>query len=346
MRRAIIAAACFIGILTLLAPRGFAAQPVDDRDLVAKAQAEGTVSIYIALASEDIAKVVNRFDSDYPGIKLQALRLESDQVPAKITIEQRSGHYDVDAEMAPGYQTDQLKRAGYLLSLRIPEDRDFRPGYADPEGYWRVVLMNTDAIIYNTDKVKALGIEPPKGWNDFTKPQWRGRFALFNGSYEWYSAMHHALGEAAADRLMRGLAANHPALVGSHQLAVTMTDAGEYAGGVNIYAYNAARLMRSGSHVALVNPDPVIGETECIALLKNAPHPNAAKLFLRWFLSHDTQAWMAQTNVIGRISGRKDVQSDPMIWNPKLNIVLSNPSDSTHYTDEVRSFNQVFGIAQ
>lgn len=345
MRRT-IAAACFIGVLALLPPRGFAAQPIDDRDLVAKAQAEGTVSIYIALASEDIAKVVNRFQSDYPGIKLQALRLESDQVPAKITIEQRSGHYDVDAELAPGYQTDQLKRAGDLLSLRVPEDRGFRPGYVDPDGYWRVVFMNTDAVIYNTDKIKALGLSAPKRWNDFTKPEWRGKFALFNGSYEWYAAMHRALGDAAADRLMHGLAANQPALVGSHQLAVTMTGAGEYAAGVNIYGYNAARLMRSGNHVALLNPDPVIGETECIALLKNAPHPDAAKLFLRWFLSPQIQAWMAQTTVIGRVSGRTDVQNDPMIWSPKLHIVLSNPSDSANYTDQVHSFNQVFGIAQ
>src|SRR5579885_1122708 len=94
------------GVVSLLSAvfvagrRGFAAQPVEDKDLVAKAQAQGTVSIYIAMTAEDVQKLVNRFDADYPAMKLQALRFESDQIPAKVTIEQRSGHYDVAVDRA------------------------------------------------------------------------------------------------------------------------------------------------------------------------------------------------------------------------------------------------------
>src|SRR5579875_2237990 len=159
------------GVVSLLSAvfvagrRGFAAQPVEDKDLVAKAQAQGTVSIYIAM-------------------------------PAKVTIEQRSGHYDVDVVIAPGLHTDQLKRSGFLVALRIPEDRDYRPGYVDPDGYWRVGFMNTDALAYNVNKVKQLGLPPPKAWMDLTKPEWRGNFALYNGSYEWYAAMRRAMGPA------------------------------------------------------------------------------------------------------------------------------------------------------
>lgn len=344
MLRRLCAAACLLAIAVL--PRGLAAAPVVDADLLAKAQAQGTVSIYIAMTADDIAKLVARFDADYPGMKLEALRLESDQVPAKLTIEQRSSHYDVDVEVSPGFQTDQLKRAGFLVPMRIPEDRDYRPGYVDPDGYWRAAFMNTDAIAYNTAKVKALGLSPPRSWQDMTKPEWRGKFALFNGSYEWYDAMHRALGDAAADQLMRGLAANQPAMVGSHQLAVTMTAAGEYAAGLNVYAYNAVRLKRSGQPIEVVNADPTIGETLCAAIMKNAPHPDAAKLFVRWLLSHDTQAWMVRTDAIGRVSGRKDVASDEAIWNPKLHILVTNPSDSVRYADSVRAFNATFGIAQ
>ncbi|HXP94707.1 MAG TPA: extracellular solute-binding protein [Candidatus Binatia bacterium] len=341
-----VAAASSLLLLFSTMPRGLSAAPVTDNDLIAKAQAQGAVSIYIAMTAEDVAKLVNRFNADYPGVKLQALRYESDQIPAKLTIEQRSGHYDVDAEVSPGFQTDQLKRSGYLVSLRIPEDRDYRPGYVDPDGYWRVGFMNTDAIAYNTAKVKALGLTPPKAWMDLTKPEWRGKFALFNGSYEWYASMHRAMGNEAADRLMRGLAANQPSMVGSHQIAMTMTAAGEYAAGVNIYAYNGMRLKRAGQPVEVINADPTIGETLCVAVMKNAPHPDAAKLFVRWLMSHETQAWMAQTSVIGRVSGRKDVQSDEAIWSPKLHIVVTNPSDSVNYSENVRSFNQTFGIAQ
>lgn len=346
LRRSSAFAASLLCVLVAALARGSAAAPVVDADLIAKAQAQGVISIYIAMTAEDVAKLVNRFDADYPGVKLQALRLESDQVPAKLTIEQRSAHYDVDVEISPGFQTDQLKRAGFLVPLRIPEDRDYRPGYVDPDGYWRVGFMNTDAIAYNTAKVKALGLTPPKSWQDLTKPEWRGRFALFNGSYEWYDSMHRAMGSAAADQLMRGLAANQPAMVGSHQIAVTMTAAGEYPASLNVYAYNAVRLKRGGQPIEVVNADPTIGETLCAAVMKNAPHPDAAKLFVRWLMSRETQAWMVQADAIGRVSGRKDVQSDDAIWNPKLRIVVTNPSDSINYADDVRAFNTTFGIAQ
>src|SRR5215472_5618541 len=110
-----IAASCSLLFLLGLMPHGLsAATPVDDKDLITKAQAQGIVSIYIAMTAEDLQKLVTRFSADYPGMKLQALRFESDQIPAKVTIEQRSGHYDLDAVVAPGLHTDQLKRAGFL----------------------------------------------------------------------------------------------------------------------------------------------------------------------------------------------------------------------------------------
>lgn len=342
--------AAALALVTLaLGSRSFgatpAAGPVDDRDLAARAQAEGSVVLYIAMTASDVQKIADRFHAQY-GITLQTLRIESDQIPTRVTVEQRAGRFDADVVAAPGFQTDQLKRAGALLAYRPPEDRAYRSGYVDPDGYWTVAFLNTDAIAYNPARLAALGLKPPTSWFDFTRPEWHGRFAIFNGSYEWYDAMHRALGDATADKLMKGLAANQPAMVSTHDLALTMTAAGEYAAALNAYGYHAARLQREGRPIRLVNPDPTIGEIQCVALAKQGPHPNAARLFVRWLLSQDTQQWMVQRDAVGRISGRKDVASDPDIWSPQLHIVVTNPADSVNYASEARAFNTVFGITQ
>lgn len=346
-RSAFLAAA---GAYTLTAshlpPALAESSPVPDAELVAKATAEGSVTVYVALASGDIQKLTERFASVYPAIKLQTLRLESDQVPAKLTIEQRGGVYNADVEMAPGFQTDQLKRSGAIIPYRCPEMSGYGAGSVDRDGYWTACLINTDTIAYNTERLAAYGLKAPTGWSDFVKPEWRGRFVLFNGSYEWFASMHRALGNAAADRLMAGLAANNPHMVGSHQLAIDQMAAGEYAAALNVYGYNAARYKHQGRPVQLLNAEPVIGEIECVALVKNGPHPNAGRLYIRWLLSRETQAWMVTSAGIGRISGRTDVASNPEIWSPKLKITVTNPAESVNYAQEVRAFNTTFGITQ
>jgi len=185
-------------------------------------------------------------------------------------------------------------------------------------------------------------LKPPASWADLARPEWRGKFALFNGSYEWFATMHRALGDANGDRLMQALAANQPVMIATHQLALNMTAAGEYAAALNVYGYDVERLRKQGQPVALVNAVPTVGEINAVALVKGAPHPNAARFFERWLLSRDTQEFIV--TALGRVSGRKDVKSDEAIWNPRMRIVITNPSDSANYAAYVRAFDQTFGI--
>jgi iron(III) transport system substrate-binding protein len=334
-------AATFLAAAALLTLRPLAAAPADG-GLEDRARAEGTVVLYSAMSSQDTDALAQRFMARYP-IALHVLRVESSQLPAKLAIAARGGQAEADVEIAPGFQTDQLKRNGFLEPYAVPEARDFTAGTVDPGAFWSAAYLNTDTIVVNTDRLKAAGLKLPASWADLARPEWRGKVAIFNGSYEWYATMRKALGAAYADRLMQALAANAPVMVATHQLALTMTAAGEYAAAMNVYGYDVARLQKLGQPIALVNAPPTIGEINAVAIVKSAPHPNAARLFERWLLSRDTQAFVVAS--LGRISGRKDVRSDPAIWNPKMRIVITNPADSVGYADDVKAFETVFGIA-
>lgn len=83
-------------------------------------------------------------------------------------------------------------------------------------------------------------------------------------------------------------------------------------------------------------------EDESIAILKTAPHPNAARLFERWFLSRDTQGWVRSE--LHRISARKDVTNDPRLLDRRVRYVISNPDDSPNAAALVKAFKAIFNL--
>ncbi|HYZ15762.1 MAG TPA: extracellular solute-binding protein [Candidatus Acidoferrum sp.] len=336
-----IALALIVLALAPSARAGAAPEPHKD-DLVAQARKEGTVVLYGSMTAPHMEAIAKRFQAKY-GITVQTLRMESNALPGRMMTEQRAGTYNADVVDEPGFQIDQLKRHDLLTQFRAPENREMTAGTFDPDGYWSSVFLNTETIAYNPQRLKAAGLKPPTSWQDLTRPEWRGKFVLFNGSYEWYNAMCRALGKDKGDALMRAYTANGVQMINSHQLAENMVEAGEYTAALNTYGYDIARDAANKVSVALVNPDPTIVEIHAIAIVNKAPHPTAARLFERWLLSRETQSWIAAS--LGRISPRKDVKNNPAIWNPHIRFLISNPADSVNYAEDARSFNQIFGVA-
>jgi iron(III) transport system substrate-binding protein len=336
----------FLLVLTLALIAGTGARAASsgpDDALVAAAKKEGTVVLYGSMTLPQMTALAERFRAQY-GIAVKTLRMESQELPARMITEQRSGRYEADVMDEPGFQTDQLKRQGMLVQYRPPENATLIKGTVDPDGYWTSIFLNTEAIAYNPKKLQEYGLKVPTAWSDFTKPEWRNHFGVFVGSYEWYAAMKKKYGEDGGDKLMKALAANQPRMLNTHAVGITMVESGDLAGVPNIYAYQAEQERRKGAAIAIVNPDPTVVELHCVGIVKNAPHPNAARLLERWMLSKDTQDWIASLNGLGRIAARKDADDDPVIWNAKVKYVISDPSASTNYAQDAAAFDAIFGI--
>ncbi len=342
MMRRCLAVLVVPALLAVLPLRpGSAAVTGIDEQTVALAKKDGSLTFYGSMYAPQLQEVAARFTQQY-GIRIDVLRLESNAVPARIAIEAKGGSPHADVVQDPGFQMDLLKREGLLAKYPVPELADMTAGTYDPDGYYASFCVNTETISYNPKLLAAAGLKPPKSWFDFIKPEWRGKFALFSGSYEWYAAMQHAFGKDRADQFMRALAANDVHMVNSHQLAETMLESGEYTASVNTYGYSMAHDQAAGLNVVEVNPDPTVIEPLAVAVLAAAPHPNAARLFYRWMLTRDTQQWIVAE--LNRISARKDVKNNPVVWGPQIRFIVSNPADSVHYQDYVHDFNAIFGV--
>ena len=336
-----IRAFILLAVLGIATPLSTSAAPAPDVALIAAAKREGTLTLYGSMTAPQMQSLAQRFEMEY-GIHVETLRLESNVIPSRMIIEARAGSPKADVVDEPGFQIDLLKRQQLLEKTARPENAEMTAGTFDRDGFWSSLFLNTETIAYNPKLLAAAHVAPPKTWTDFTKPEWRGKFALFSGSYEWYAAMQKAFGKAQGEALARALAANDAKLVNSHQQAENMLVAGEYMGALNTYGYNMAREQSAGSSAVNVNPTPTVIEVHGIGVAAKAPHPNAARLFLRWALSRNTQTWVATT--LGRVSPRKDVKNNPAIWNSHIRYIVSDPAESANYADYAKSFNAIFGV--
>jgi iron(III) transport system substrate-binding protein len=290
------------------------APPQSPQALKPAALKEGKVVWYTTFSSDDVQPFIDAFHKDYPQIKVDALRLSADKLPARILTEQRGHKYNADIMSGDETQTSQLILDGALAPYDPPELPQLPSGLDLPKGYRSVVYVVTTVIAYNPSALKAHHMAPPKSWQDLTKPEWKGHFSIDPGAVNWYASLIGSMGHDKALALVQALGRNKPRLVESHTQALTEVQAGEPWATATAYGYKAAKDKRkTPDQLDFVNSNPLPASLTLIDMVKNAPHPSAAKLFLDWMESADGQK--AVVDITNHTSLRGDVGNDPAVWN-------------------------------
>ena len=313
------------------------------QELEVGAKKEGKLVWYAAMETAALDAVSKKFMAKYPEIKMEYIAIDSQGVPTRVSTEQKGGKYNADVITASGWPIQQLKQAKALEKYVSPEAKGLDKGTVDPEGYWAAHFSLTFPIAYNPKKVKELGLQPPKSYEDLTKPEWKGNFAMDRTDYEWYASMLKSLGEKGK-KLTEDLSKNKPQLRLGHTVALQGLIAGEYAATTSAFGYRADMEKTKGEPVEFFNPNPTITLLAPAAIAKNAPHPYAARLFETWLLSVEGQKIMFE--VANRTPTRKGVvDSSNNVYDPsKYNYFYSDPSSGNEYENIVKEFNKVFGI--
>jgi iron(III) transport system substrate-binding protein len=317
-----------------------AADPGDE--LLAQARREGKVVVYMSMTAEQVNTVNQRFLDTYH-LPIEFLRLSGEELPLRILTEQRGGRFAVDTILDPGLEVKELAREGMLARYVPPEARDVLSGSTDPDGYWVTAFIKTEVILYNRDRLRAAGIKPPAAWEDFARPEWRGKFGIAGDDVELYAALRAFYGKDRTEQLLRALAANQPHLLASHSLGLTLLNAGEVQGVVAAYGADALTLIRKGGLTAeIVNPVPTPLQLNAMAIMKTAPHPNAARLYERWFLSKETQQWLARSYLL--VSARKDMKNDTTLIDPRARYTSAEWPGGVEFSEGLRAFRALFNI--
>jgi iron(III) transport system substrate-binding protein len=290
-------------------------KPLSPSRLIAGAKKEGTVTWYTTFSSDDVSPMIAAFNKDYPGIKVQALRLSADQLPPKVMTEQRGQKFNADVITGDAIPMSQLLHAGALAPYDAPSEPPLPSSLSLPAGYRGVVYVVTTVIAYNPAALKSHGLKPPATVADLAKPQWRGQFSVDPGAVNWYESLIAALGHAKALSLVKAIGNNSPRIVTSHTQALTQVASGEPLATTNAYGYKASSLKKkTPDQIEFINPTPLPASLTLADLGKNAPHPSAARLFLDWLMSRQGQQQVV--GVTNHTSLEPGTGNDTAVWDP------------------------------
>jgi iron(III) transport system substrate-binding protein len=275
------------------------AQAADDT-LYQAAKKEGTVVWYTSLIiNQAVRPLVAAFNKKYPGIEVQYSRGDSGPNAIKVLDEARAGK--VQGDVFDGIATTPpLLKAG-LVERFVPTDVDKYPAASrDPEGRWNALVvyfltpgLNTDLV--GKDEIKTAG--------DLLNPKWKGKIAWgtepSSGAPAYVGAVLMSMGRDKGMAFLRALAKQDVVNVDATNRAVLdQVILGQYAIALSIFDHHADISAKKGAPVAWLKVEPIPAPFHSIGLVKNAPHPNAAKLLIDFLLSEEGQRAFADVGYL------------------------------------------------
>ena len=307
----------FIALATLpLATASAAAETMDE--LYAKAKAEGAMSLWAAGPTAPHEGRAKAFEQRFPGIKVSITGGFSNVLNSRINQQLKDGKVEADLVI---FQTIQdfvgWKKQGVMLNFK-PEGFDqIYPEFRDPDGAFVAVAVNPIVYAYNTKALQPN--ELPKSALDFLKPKFTGKvITVYPSDDDAALYLFHTIVTKYGWDFMDKYQANKPNYVQGH-----LPVARSVASGENIATFDATstpwQMKRDGqpidAHFSPEDETPVF--TVTAGIFKGAPHSNAAKLYLTWYLAKEQQSRT------GTFSPRADV-TPPNGLQPLTSYKLAN----------------------
>lgn len=295
------------GILALAAAPLAQAQ---DAALIAKAKAEGTVTVYTSTDLAEAQAMVDAFQKKYPGVKVNYNDLGTTGVYNKIIAEAAAKQVTADVAWTSAMDLQmKLAAGGYFQSVDLPQKKDI-PDWASYKDTLYATSLEPVGIIYNkklvpekdvphsrADLVKFLALPLAQGKVATFDPEKSGTGFLFatndilNHRDFWNLAK--AFGKAHGKTYSSSGAMKETVVSGENVLAFNTI--GSYAFNWIKQSENLGLTFEKGGTAAF---------SRLAGMTKGAPHPAAAQLFLEFLLSKDGQSALAAK---GMPSLRKDV---------------------------------------
>ncbi|MBI4522760.1 MAG: extracellular solute-binding protein [Deltaproteobacteria bacterium] len=317
-----------------------AAQTRPSESVLEGAKKEGSVVWYGTMNVTDARKVIEAFEKKYPFLKVNLYRAGSQPLLNRLTAEYRSGRYLADVTETNILESYFFQKKGYFQPYRSPEARYFPAQFKDPNGFWVADYLNFYVIAYNTRMVSPPNV--PRGYEDLLHPRWQNLIGLKDDTIRWYGTLMDYWGEEKGKSFMHQLVAQNPRMIrGSYGLISELTAAGEVAAGIVLAA--TVETLKNDKKAPVdwqSSVDPAATSIVGLYLLSKAPHPNAAKLFIDFLLSEETQRLFVTMN---RVPARTDVKPKSAKLDPaKLKIVVINPEMSERFERYSQEFREIF----
>jgi iron(III) transport system substrate-binding protein len=289
-REGIMIAARWLGALlvglVVASAAGTGSAHADLKAIEEAARKEGEITWYVASIDARNAEEAGRQFTARYAIKVNVLRAASQIMYQRLAQDLSQGVAIADVFSSVDVGNFVTLKKSDQLAAYVPENAArLLPVFQgfDPDGFFQSTVAAVIAIAYNSQKVKA--DEVPKTWTDLLNPKWTDKLALGHPAFSgfagsWAAAVYKLYGKSYFEQLER----LRPQVSRSLLDATTLLNSGERLVAATPIAPIVERADK-GAPLAIQYPsDGAILIATPSAVLKNAPHPNAARLFMEYLL--------------------------------------------------------------
>jgi iron(III) transport system substrate-binding protein len=310
------------------APPGFAGESPRWKEewqrTIEGAKKEGQVMLY---GGQEIShpEILAAFNKEFPFIKVLTAAGRAGDLMARVVAERRADKYLVDV-FASGPNGPRMLYVNKILdpiapAFVLPEVTDAskwyggKHWYADPETQHIFMFegtINTTGISYNTKLAQAAEIG---SYLDLLKPRWKGKLLSMDprgAAMPTQVLMLYYKAGLGAEFLRRFYTETEITLFRDRRQGTNWLATGKFP--VCWLCRDIDRAKEQGLPVDEIAPDRLKegmsiggGASSVMVLINRAPHPNAAKVFINWYLSRQGQT------VWQRVMNKKELEpSDSM----------------------------------
>ena len=273
----------------------------------AQGKPEDSVVVYSAADADMVNAVAAAFQKKYTAIKVSTVVAGTGEIIKRMEAEKERPLGDVGWSFGPEAIGD---KKGLFEPYMSAEAGSFFPGQVPADRVWIPFTTMPYVIMYNKKLVSET--EKPKAWKDLLDAKWKGKVAYADASksgssYTLLVTWLTIYGKNDAGwKFVEDLVRQCKVLPKSSMTYQGVAN-GEYPLGPT-FEQGAFEYLKGGAPIGLIYPSEGTAITlDGTAIIKNAPHPNAAKLFTDFTVSKEIQQMMVEQ--FGRRSVRKDVGS-------------------------------------
>lgn len=280
-------------------------------DVITGAASEGKIMLY-CLNSSCPAELTAEFAKTFPFLKVETYKASGGALAERLTSEVRANRAisDIWMNSSPAVANRFVKEG--MLASYTPPTAELVPAKWRRDGYWYGIGLLHMGIAWNAEKVtpeEAAWLDKVNSWDQVANPIFKGRSAMAHvraggTAHIAYAYFREKIGPGFLDKVNENLA---PVIYASSNPVGERLVAGEYAFVPHTPTDigSLATYFKNGAPVRWRYPEPGLALPYLAAITKNAPHPNAARLFMTWSSSLDGQA--AWVNLTGLAPMRSDI---------------------------------------
>ena len=288
------------------------------------AQEIGDKLVVVTSFPKDLTNVFKQaFEKKYPGVTVEMLKKKTTAGVKYIQETASNNTSDIFWASAPD-AFEVLKGDGLLAKYEvkatgIPDKVGVFP-VNDPDGYYKGFAASGYGFMWNTRYLKAKKLPPPAEWEDLAKPVYFGHVGMSAPSrsgttHLTVETVLQGLGWEDGWALWKRIGGNLKTVTERSFGVPSGVNSGEFGIGIVIDFFGFSS-KASGYPVEFRYPSTTTLVPANIAIVANAPHPEAAAAFIEFVLSPEGQRLLLDPK-IRRLPVRPEIYAEaPDLPNP------------------------------